>query len=280
LAPGFTETTLAKFFYKVPPDADMPVGVQPVGSPLPQTQGLVLNKDGQPCGIGESGEIVIRTPFRSLGYVNAPEEQRKRFIPNPFRQDSQDLVYFTGDVGRYRPDGSLDILGRLDDQVKIRGVRIELGELTAALLEHPSVKSGIVIARKDERQEYHLVAYAVPASQGEIAASDLRKHFAERFPAAMIPSAYVFLNALPINSNGKVNRNDLPLPAAIPSDEDRGALRPRDAVEARLLSIWRKLLKAEKIGVSRTTSLPWAGTRCLQCACLPRSRRSLGSIFP
>jgi non-ribosomal peptide synthetase component F len=86
-----------------------------VGSPLPQTQALVLKENGQLCGIGETGEIVLRTPFRTLGYINAAEENRRRFAKNPFRADEKDLLYYTGDRGRYRPDGMLEILGRVDD---------------------------------------------------------------------------------------------------------------------------------------------------------------------
>jgi amino acid adenylation domain-containing protein len=115
---GPTETTLAKCFYHVP--SDIAPEVQPVGLPLPETQALVLAQNNQLCGINEPGEIVLRTPFRSLGYINAPEENLSRFVKNPFRDDERDLLYHTGDRGRYRPDGSLEILGRLDDQVKIR----------------------------------------------------------------------------------------------------------------------------------------------------------------
>ena len=122
---GPTETTLVKCFHVVS-ESPLP-GIQPVGRPLPETQAWVLNESSQLCGLGEIGEIVLRTPFRTLGYANSREETDRRFRKNPFRQDDQDLVYFTGDLGRYRTDGSLDILGRRDHQVKIRGVRIELG---------------------------------------------------------------------------------------------------------------------------------------------------------
>src|ERR1044072_4245394 len=117
---------MAKCFYQVP-ENPLP-GVQPVGSPLPQTQALVLNKNGQLCGIGEPGEIVLRTPFRTLGYLNAAEENAKRFVVNPFRNDDKDKLYHSGDKGYFRSNGQLDILGRIDGQIKIRGIRIELGE--------------------------------------------------------------------------------------------------------------------------------------------------------
>lgn len=251
---GPTETTLAKFFYQAP--VDLLTGVQPVGSPLPYTQGLVLRPDHQLCGIGEPGEIVIRTPFRSLGYINAPEEQAQRFVPNPFTGSAGDLVYFTGDRGRYRPDGTLDILGRWDDQIKINGVRIELGELNAILLEHPLVKAGVVIARKNDAGHYDLFAYAVlhqpdgKHSEGENAELLLRRHFAERLPASLAPRGYVFLDKLPLNANGKVDRRALPAPHAGPpaEAERRQSELPRTGTEARLAEIWRTLLKVDAVG--------------------------------
>ncbi|MGH8773204.1 MAG: amino acid adenylation domain-containing protein, partial [Burkholderiales bacterium] len=130
---GPTETTMAKCFYRVP--ADVSPGVQPAGQPLPQTQALVLNPYGNLCGIGEPGEIVIRTPSRTLGYLNASSETRASFRKNPFRDDDADWLYCTGDSGRYRPDGSLEIGSRLDDQVKINGVRVEPAEVTAVLAQ-------------------------------------------------------------------------------------------------------------------------------------------------
>jgi amino acid adenylation domain-containing protein len=257
---GPTETTLAKFYYQTPDD--LLAGVQPVGTALPNTQALVLRPDNQLCGVGEPGEIVIRTPFHSLGYINAPEEQRKRFVPNPFNQRHDDLVYYTGDRGRYRPDSSLDILGRLDDQVKINGVRIEPGELTAALLAHPLVKAGAVIARKNNDQQYELVAYVVADAAGTApagAGSDgqplgvaLRRYYADRFPAAMTPRSFVLLEKLPLNHNGKVDRRALPAPAAAEDDhtEHRRVEAPHDVTEARLVEIWRKLLKVERVGIN------------------------------
>ncbi|MHC5730095.1 MAG: AMP-binding protein, partial [Nostoc sp.] len=157
---GPTETTLAKCYYQVP--SEPTVGVQPVGWPLPETQALILGTNRQLCGIGEPGEIVLRTPFRSLGYINAPEEKRSRFVKNHFRNDDQDLLYYTGDRGRYLPDGSLEILGRQDHQVKIRGIRIELGEIETVLAQHPSVQQTVVTAREDVLGEQSLVAYIIP----------------------------------------------------------------------------------------------------------------------
>ena len=203
---GPAETTLAKCF-EVVPDTP-PQGTQHLGKPLPQTQALVLN-DGQLCGVGEPGEIVIRTPFRTFGYINAPEEQQKRFLKNPFRNDPEDLIYLTGDRGRYRPDGVLEFLGRIDDQVKIRGVRIEPAEVTVILGRHPKVKACFVMAVKDASTESILAAYVVPAAGSGELTSELRSYLSEHLPRVMVPSAFVFLDALPVTSNGKVDRRAL-----------------------------------------------------------------------
>ena len=158
---GPTETTLAKCFYRVP-EKDMPPGNQPVGYPLPQTQALVLNEQQQLCGIGEPGEIVIRTPFRTRGYINNADENRSRFIKNFWSDYDTDLLYRTGDRGRYRLDGSLEITGRIDNQLKIRGVRVEPEEIEAALDAHEGVREVTVVARQDQAGDKYLVAYVVP----------------------------------------------------------------------------------------------------------------------
>jgi amino acid adenylation domain-containing protein len=244
---GPTETTLAKCYYRVP--AHVSPGVQPVGRPLPQTQALVLRENGQPCGIGEAGEIVLRTPFRTLGYVNAAEENQQRFVKNSFRDDGQDLLYFTGDGGRYRPDGSLDILGRFDDQVKIRGVRVELEEVRSALLAHPEVKECVVVARKDpDDPSLQLVAYVVIAQAASTKPADLRSFLSKRLHAAMIPSSFVFLAQLPRTTNGKLDRRALPEP-----QNDIGVeevfVAPRSPVEEALVGIWKEILHRDRVGV-------------------------------
>jgi len=244
---GPTETTLAKF-YALIGEEPWP-GVQPVGCPLPQTQGLVLSPEGKLCGVGEPGEIAIRTPFRSLGYLNEPEENAARFFPNPFRDDPADLLYRTGDLGRYRPDGSLEILGRLDEQVKINGVRVDPGEIASLLIEHPEVKSAVVVARKEEGRPPALVAYVVAGQGSRLDSAPLRRHCAERLPGALVPSAFVFLERLPLGPNGKVDRKALPPPETVQPQAGEATLSPRDEIETRLAEIWKKLLRVERVGV-------------------------------
>jgi amino acid adenylation domain-containing protein len=243
---GPTETTLVKCFYRIP--AEPRPGIQPVGLPISGAQALVLAHNHQLCGINEPGEIVLRTPFRTLGYLDT-EESERRFRKNPFREDPEDLIYFTGDAGRYRPDGMLEILGRLDDQVKIRGVRVEPAEVTAILSQHPLVEDCIVVGKKNAHDETHLVAYVVVLHDGSTAtAAQLRSYLLERLPAAIVPSTLVFLDALPLTSNGKVDRHALPEPAYRREQED-GFVAPRTELEEIVAGIWAEILKLEKIGV-------------------------------
>ncbi|MBW4597355.1 MAG: amino acid adenylation domain-containing protein [Brasilonema angustatum HA4187-MV1] len=237
---GPTETTLAKCYYQVP--SEPREGVQPVGQTLPETQALVLGANHQLCGIGEPGEIVLRTPFRSLGYINAPEEMRSRFVKNHFRNDEGDLLYYTGDHGRYLPDGSLEILGRQDRQVKIRGIRIELGEIETVLGQHPSVHQTVVIAHEER-----LVAYIITIQDSTPTISEIRRFLSTKLPQYMLPSSFVFLNSLPLTPNGKIDHRALPTPSNINNLDT--FVEPRNQLELQLVQIWSKILKVDKVGV-------------------------------
>jgi amino acid adenylation domain-containing protein len=274
---GPTETTLAKCFGVVPDEP--PPGVQPIGKPLPQSQALVLNEHGQLCGVREPGEIVLRTAFRTLGYVNAPDEQRKRFVKNPFRDDPRDLVYYTGDRGRYGLDGRLEILGRLDDQVKVRGVRVEPGEVAAILGQHPNVKTCFVAARKDHREDNMLVAYVVSSALDVAAASDLRSYLGIHLPAALVPSAFVFLEALPLTPNGKVDRRALPEPALVTTEPESSFLAPRTPVERSLADIWCQTLNLKRVGV-RDNFFDSGGHSLIATQLISRIRREFRVELP
>ncbi|MBW4669172.1 MAG: amino acid adenylation domain-containing protein [Cyanomargarita calcarea GSE-NOS-MK-12-04C] len=241
---GPTETTMAKCYYRVTPETVQKV--QPIGSSLPETQALVFAENNQLCGIGEPGQIVIRTPFRSLGYINTSISDSSRFVKNPNRNDEQDLLYYTGDRGRYRPDGSLEILGRMDRQVKIRGVRIELGEIETVLGEHPLVRSVVAIAREDQPGDQRLVAYIVP--QEEVTINELRRFLNQKLPTYMIPSAFVMLDGLPLTPNGKVDRQALPVPDQRQEVEE-SFVAPQNELEHKLTKIWEEVLGLQAIGV-------------------------------
>ena len=245
---GPTETTLAKCYYRVP--AEVRPGIQPVGGPLPETQALVLTAQQRLCGIGERGEIVLRTPFRSLGYLNAPEDMQRRFVPTPFRADPQDLLYYTGDVGEYQPDGVLRIRGRLDHQVKLRGVRIELEEISAVLAQHAGVQQAVVVLREGvgAGSEPGLVAYVSSTLTPPPTSEALRAFLLARLPTAMVPAVFVVLSALPLTPSGKVDRQALPaLEQSLPKGPD-----PFDAsqnpLEELVVGIWADVLGIERVG--------------------------------
>jgi len=236
---GPTETTLAKCAFEVP---DPPVpGVQPIGFAIPGAQAWVLDGAGRPCGVGETGEIAIRTPFRSLGYLDMPGETRLRFRPNPFRDDPSDLVYFTGDRGRFRPDGSLEILGRNDDQVKINGVRVEPAEVTAVIAAHRGVRSAAVVATKDPEGIARLTAFVVPESDDAGLLAAIRTHLARSLPTAMIPVAWIAVDRLPLTPNGKTDRAELARRAADVAPRLTGP-PPSTPEELLVARIWAGLL--------------------------------------
>ena len=238
-----------------------------------------MNDHNQLCGINEPGEIVLRTPFRSLGYINAPEDNRKRFVKNPFRDDAHDLVYFTGDAGRYAPDGTLEILGRLDDQVKIRGVRVEPAEVAATLARYPAVESSFVIAVKNEQDEICLLAYVVLAKQQKTTSTQLRSYLVERLPAAMVPAFFVFLDSLPLTPNGKVDRKALPVPDRSRPELAAIFVRPRNPVEEMLAEIWAEVLRVERIGI-RDNFFDLGGHSLLATQIISRLRDQLQMELP
>ncbi len=241
---GPTETSLAKLCYEIP-DQVSP-GVQPVGWPLPETQALVLGTNGQLCALAEPGEIVIRTPYRSLGYIGTAAEDRDRFVRNHFRDDENDILYFTGDRGRYRNDGALEILGRLDDQIKIRGIRVEPSEVAMLLTHHPLVRECVVIGCENREAEKYLAAYIVPAPDLKVTVEEMRSFLAENVPQYMVPSAFVFLSHLPLTANGKVDRQALPAPTLweTPGGEFDTLTT---SVEITLGEIWKNALGIKQI---------------------------------
>jgi amino acid adenylation domain-containing protein len=271
---GPTETTLVKCFHPLP--AELPPGIQAVGRPLPETQVLVLSASGRLCGVNEPGEVVIRTAFGTRGYLNAPEAQARSFQANPFRDDPTDVVYRTGDLGRYRPDGTLLVLARLDDQVKIRGVRIEPDEVGAVLSGHPGVEACAVIARSDDDQDTRLVAYVVAGATAAPTAAELRSYLADRLPSPFVPSTVRFLDRLPVTPNGKLDRRALQVPVAADDPEAVPYEAPRTPIETILAGIWAQVLGRERIGI-HDDFFALGGHSLLATQVIARVRRTLGS---
>jgi hypothetical protein len=196
---------------------------------------------------GVAGELYLAGGGLARGYLNRPELTAERFVPDPFAVSSGRL-YRTGDLARWRPDGTLEFLGRIDHQVKIRGFRIELGEIEEQLLRHGGVREAVVMAREDRPGEKRLVAYV--AGEGEdLRPEALAAWLGERLPAHMVPGAFVVLTALPRTPNGKVDRKELPRPEPAQGISGGGFVAPESAEERSLAAIWSEVLGIEKVGV-------------------------------
>jgi amino acid adenylation domain-containing protein len=218
-----------------------------VGRPIANTRVYLLDQYGAPVPMGVAGEIHIGGVGVARGYLNRPELTAERFIRDPFAPQGG-RMYRTGDLGRYLPDGNIEFLGRNDFQVKIRGFRIELGEIEARLAEHPAVRETVVLAREDAPDGRRLVAYYTTrpgaAAPGALA---LRAHLAASLPEYMVPAAYVALESMPLNANGKLDRKTLPAPTS-----DAFALRGyeplRGETEEKLAQFWAEALKLDRVG--------------------------------
>jgi len=245
---GPTESHVVTAFTLSGPPSQWPA-LPPIGRPIANTQIHLLDPDRRPVAIGAEGELYIGGDCLARGYLHRPDLTAERFIPNPFSTDSNAKLYKTGDRGRWLPDGNIEYLGRMDHQVKIRGYRIELQEIEAALSQHPSVRECAVAAREDTPGEKRLVAYVVVGEKETSAIEqDLRASLQQRLPEYMLPSAFVFLDALPLTPTGKVNRRALPAPRPSFQCDDLGAA-PRTPTEKSLAEIWRAVLGLERVGV-------------------------------
>ncbi|MEW6732307.1 MAG: amino acid adenylation domain-containing protein [Acidobacteriota bacterium] len=219
----------------------------PIGRPISNTQAYILDNSLQPVPVGVIGEVYLGGDGLARGYLNRPALTAERFIANPFSSKPGERLYKTGDLARYLPDGSIEFIGRTDNQVKIRGFRIELGEIEAVIAQHPDIDQVIVIAHEDLPGEKRLVAYLT--AKADLTADQLSDFLKQRLPEYMLPSAFIILDRLPLNANGKIDRRLLPSP-----DEDRlrskeSYLPPRDNLEFQLVRIWEEILNISPIGV-------------------------------
>ena len=215
----------------------------PVGYPIEETEIILLDDNGVVSDV--YGEIAIRSPYIALGYWQQPQLNDKVFSADP--EGGNRRMYRTGDIGRLRPDGSLEFLGRKDFQVKLRGYRIELGEIEAALTQHPQVKEAVVIAREDIPGDKRLVAYVVP-DESQPVISELRSFMKTKLPDYMIPGVFVILESLPLTPNGKVNRRALPLPEP-DNAESASFVPPQTPAQELLADIYGKVLGIKLVGI-------------------------------
>ena len=243
---GLTETSVCSTFHDLTPADFQAGGWLPIGRPIINTQVYVLDADLNGVPIGCHGELYIAGQGLTRGYWNRPDLTAERFVPNPYRTGER--MYRTGDVARWLPDGVLEYLHRTDHQVKIRGYRVELGEVQAAVKQHPAVKEACVIVREDSPGDKRLVAYIVPMNSG-VNSSELHHWLLEHLPLPMVPGIFVPLDTLPLLPNGKVDVSALPR-----LDESRPILAslyvaPQSEVEQSIAIIWQAILKVERVGL-------------------------------
>ena len=240
---GPTEAAVDVSWHACAADADGPV---PIGRPIANLEIHVLDPELQPVPVGIAGEIYLGGIGLGRGYHRQPALTAERWVPHPQATEPGARLYRTGDLGRWRADGEVEYLGRVDFQVKLRGFRIELGEIAAALREHSQVTDAVCALRTDSPAGARLVGYVVARTTPPTVA-ELRAWLGGRLPDYMVPTAWVFLAALPLSPAGKVDRRALPVPLA---DRPTERIAPRNADEAAVAAIWSEVLGREGIGAT------------------------------
>jgi amino acid adenylation domain-containing protein len=248
----------------------------PIGRPIWNTRIHILDERMLPAPFGDEGELYIGGDGVALGYLKRPELTAACFVADSFCDSPGARLYKTGDLARFMPDGNIEFLGRKDDQVKLRGVRIELGEIEMALRRHPLVQQAVVTAREDRPGDQRLVAYLVLRAGADppTAVAGIRMFLKEWLPDHMVPSAWKFLEKLPLTPSGKVHRKALP-----PPDNGRAAIQddelPTTELQRRLAEIWRCALALSRVGI-RDNFIELGGHSLLAMRVVLEIRKQLG----
>jgi hypothetical protein len=261
---GITETTVHVTFREISA-VDIEKNTSNIGAPIPTLTTYVMSETMALLPVGVIGELYVGGKGVARGYMNRSRLTAMRFLPDPFSQVPGSRLYRSGDLVRYREDGSMEYMGRADHQVKIRGFRIELGEIETALQAHPQVQQALVLARQDASGEKQLVAYLVSSGKQAPSQGGLRRHLKELLPDYMVPALFVHLERFPLTGNGKVDRKALPEPKTISEGAQRGfvpARTPTEEMFVKSLPTCSKLTKS----ASTTVSSNSGGTHCWPCS--------------
>jgi amino acid adenylation domain-containing protein len=276
---GPTECTTFTTVHPIPRDLGPDTRSIPIGRPIRDTRVYVLDERRRLVPTGVAGELYVGGEGLAKEYVNRPELTAERFVPDPFGGPG-DRLYRTGDLVRWRPEGVLDYIGRIDAQVKIRGFRIEPGEVEAVLTTHPAVGAVIVLPREDRPGVKRLVAYLVArAGQEAPRPGALREFVAPALPEFMVPSAFVWLDVLPLNANGKVDVGRLPAPPAERPDLDVEFVGADRVTEMRLLPLFEDAVGVSGLGI-RDNFFDLGGNSLLAVKLIARLRREIGAEIP
>jgi len=244
---GPTETTIWSTTYPV----TSPEFTVPIGRPIANTQVFLVNTDMEQVSMGEIGELLIGGHGVARGYWNRPDLTAERFVVIPSLSNGR--LYRTGDRTRMMPDGNIEFIGRADFQVKLRGHRIEFGEIEAMLEQENGVRQAVALVREDREGDQRLVAYLVVDPSSAVPAGALKSALERKLPEPMIPSAFVFLSAMPLTANGKIDRKallQLAAPAApVASESDSPLIQFSRAIEQIVVKAWQEALGVSHIGL-------------------------------
>ena len=268
---GTTETFTFRD-YCIDTETPLTWDIAPAGYAMEDMEVCILDENGTDVGIDQVGEIAVRSRYLSLGYWRRPELTRTVFLAET--QSDAVRTYLTGDLGRLRPDGCLEHLGRKDFQVKIRGYRVEVMEVELALQGHAGIKEAVVVARQAPDGDNRLVAYVVATDQPPPPVSDLRTLLQTQLPQHMIPTTFVFLEALPLTANGKLDRRALPVPDWSRLAVETAFVAPRTPLEHELSHLWTEVLGLQRVGIHETF-LELGGDSLLATRLIGRVRTAL-----
>jgi amino acid adenylation domain-containing protein len=272
---GPTETHAATGHMIWNPD-ESPGVLPPIGRPIWNATGYILDESGEPVPIGVAGELYIGGSGLARGYLNRPALTAERFMPDPFCVEPGARLYRTGDVARYLEGGDIEFLGRADGQVKIRGFRVELGEVEAALRAQAGVRQAAVVARERGQGDRQIVAYVV--AEGVVTAGEVLSGLRERMPEYMVPSAVVFLDTLPLTPSGKVDRRALPEPEWGGASEEE-YVAPQTGIEQEVAGIWQEVLGVDRVG-AHSNFFELGGHSLLAAQVVARMRELFGVELP
>ncbi|HYW05852.1 MAG TPA: non-ribosomal peptide synthetase, partial [Longimicrobium sp.] len=270
---GPTETTVWASAIEVGPGA----GAVPIGGPARGVTFFVLSPEGEPVPLGAYGELFIGGGGVARGYLRRPALTAEKFVPDPFARSPGARMYATGDRARWRPDGTLEMGGRLDTQVKLRGFRIELGEIESVLREHAAVSEAVAAVREDVAGDRRLVAYVVAPGHEAPPVAELRALLRAALPEYMVPSAFVVLPQFPLTPTGKVDRRALPVPDAASGEPAHEP--PATPTETAVAGIWGDILRVERVG-ARDNFFELGGHSLLATQVVARIRTVLGVTLP
>ncbi len=273
---GPTETTVWATSHRVARAGEAPT----IGTPMANVTTAILDAHGRLVPPGVIGDLYIGGAGLARGYLRRPELSAERFIANPLQPDRADRIYNTGDLARYRADGCIEFFGRSDFQVKLRGYRIELGEVETALARFSGVRAAVATVREDVDGDPRLIGYVACDVGTAIAPGDVRRALLATLPAYMVPDGVVVLERLPCNTNGKIDRAQLPPPPQTrATQQGANTVAARNATEQRLIAIWEDVLDLRPIGVT-DDFFALGATSITAARVFERIERELGAVLP